>query len=231
MRQAYGWTGGLLAALLLVGTSGCVTVAEHRKLEKRIVAIERGTDVRGVSEQEERDRVAELGAEVERLENEVERLTGRLDVAEYNVKQALDEAKAARADAAAAATAVPAGSGDPDASPQGRTSTAPRPRSSTPTASPAPPGAMATPMPALTGFGTSSRLTRPPPTPRTLPTGWPTATSSAGTSRRQCCASTTVVARYPSGKRAPDALYRQGEALLKLWVRATERRRARPSNA
>jgi tol-pal system protein YbgF len=91
-----------LAGFLL--PSGCVTVAEHRKLEKRVVGIERG----GASVGDDQGRVADIGQQLEELREEVRRLEGRLDVAEHEAKRAIEEARAARADAARSGVAPPA---------------------------------------------------------------------------------------------------------------------------
>ena len=63
---------GWIAAL------GCATPAEMRKLESRVRALEGGTGRSGAG----RDRVAEMGAEIEELKQTVDGLNGRLDVAD-----------------------------------------------------------------------------------------------------------------------------------------------------
>lgn len=96
------WTVG--AALLVLSTAtGCVTVAEHRKLERSVIDMQRGQAGGG-----DRTGVADMRVQIRELEQEVARLAGRLEVAEYNAERALAEARSARADAAAAAVGAAA---------------------------------------------------------------------------------------------------------------------------
>lgn len=92
-----GWRIGM-ALLLLSMATGCVTVAEHRKLERNVIDMQRS---QGTGP--DRGRVADLAVQVTELEQQIARLEGRLEVAEHNAEQAVAEARAARADAAAAA--------------------------------------------------------------------------------------------------------------------------------
>ena len=48
------------------------------------------------------------------------------------------------------------------------------------------------------------------------PTGWRTATSRRGDYKTAVLRFDDVVTKYPNGEKAADALYRQGESLLKL---------------
>jgi len=95
----------------LVTALGCATPAEMRKLQSRVSALEHG----GGKTSGGRDRVAELGAEVEELKQTVDGLNGKLEEMDRQVKQALDEAKAARSEANQAPGTAP-GSGQPNAS-------------------------------------------------------------------------------------------------------------------
>lgn len=95
-----------LATLPLV--AGCVTVAEFRKLERRVYGMERGA-APGVSG--ESGRVADLGQQVEELRDELRRLQGRVEEAEHEARRAGEEARAARADAARGGSAPPGDSG------------------------------------------------------------------------------------------------------------------------
>ena len=106
-----------------------------------------------------------------------------------------------------------------------RTSSREAPRRSRPTATRAPRGAAATSRPALTASGVSSKLTRLRITPTTPPTGWRTATIEKGDYKAAVLRFADVVQRYPTGDKAPDALYRQGEALLRLGPEVRQRRR------
>ena len=214
MRYVYRVAGGLAAAASLLVLSGCVTVAEHRKLEKRIVALERGETADATATAGERGRLAELGSEVERIEGEVERLTGRLEVAEHQVQQALTEARAARA--AAAASSAPAGTTAEDAVPAGRAAD----------------GANAVELNAYRHARAAWSDGNPDVCIDRFRNFLQTYSSSnyaenasywmadcyfkRGDFKTAVLRFDDVVARYPKGKRAPDALYRQGEALLRL---------------
>lgn len=103
-RVNWIWIAALVAAL------GCATPAEMRKLDKRVKALESGSGKGGTG----RDRVAELGVEVEELRRTVDGLSGRLDEIDRQVKQALEEARAARSEANVPGGAAAAG-GAPEA--------------------------------------------------------------------------------------------------------------------
>jgi TolA-binding protein len=100
-----GWSLTLLAA---AGLSGCVTVAEYRKLEREVLTLKRQSSLQAGGPEE---RLAELGAEFDAIEARVAALDGRFDVMEHQVAQALKEAQAARREAAGGATAA-AGPGE-----------------------------------------------------------------------------------------------------------------------
>lgn len=214
MRHLRGVAGGLLAACLVVPAIGCVTVAEHRKLEKRLVALERGESANASGVDDERGRLAELGSEVERLEGEVERLSGRVEVAEHQVQQALTEAKAARADAAA--SSAPAGSGPQDAAPAGEAVDGARSGEL---------DAYRHARSAWSDGDPDACIDRFRNFLQTYPSSNYAENASywmadcyfkRGDFKTAVLRFDDVVARYPAGKRAPDALYRQGEALLRL---------------
>jgi len=108
-RVDWIWLIALVAAL------GCATPADMRKLQNRVAALEHG----GGKASGGRDRVAELGAEVDELKRTVDGLNGRIEEMDRQVKQALEEAKAARSEANQAPGATPGGqpnAGQPNAS-------------------------------------------------------------------------------------------------------------------
>ncbi len=86
----------LLTLPLLVG---CVTVADHRKLQREVIDLKREGARRGGPAP--RERLAELSARLDALEQELEGLAGRLEGAEHRSGQAVQEARAARQTAAA----------------------------------------------------------------------------------------------------------------------------------
>lgn len=79
---------------------GCVTVAEFRKLERQVV--DQG---RTRSTAESRQSLADLSAQVDQMNTKVAQLQGRLDVAEKTASDALAEARRARQQLAAASAA------------------------------------------------------------------------------------------------------------------------------
>jgi tol-pal system protein YbgF len=98
-----------LALALVACATACVTPAEFRKLERRVTDLQRaggsGTDG---------GRVAELGAQLDALQQSVADLQGRLEVNERRVQQALQDARAALEEASAAVeTADPVGEASP----------------------------------------------------------------------------------------------------------------------
>jgi hypothetical protein len=89
---------------IALALTACVTPAEHRKLERRVIDMERG----GKGGSPDRSRVAELGAQIDSMQASLDVLAGRVEVAEHRAKQALEEARSARAAAhGAAVTADP----------------------------------------------------------------------------------------------------------------------------
>src|SRR5262245_13455900 len=106
-RAHGGWIVALVAAL------GCATPAEMRKLDNRITALEASSGKSGKG----RDRLADLGTEIEELKHTVDGLNGRIDELDRQSKQALEEARAARKEANGGAAAP--GTGAPEASAPG----------------------------------------------------------------------------------------------------------------
>ena len=97
--------GILIAALAASFATGCVTVAEFRKLEEKVVDMQ---NVRRAPES--RHDLADLSAEFDALTRELRALQGRVEVAEKTARDALSEARRARAELAAAGgvnTALP----------------------------------------------------------------------------------------------------------------------------
>jgi tol-pal system protein YbgF len=202
----------LAAAALVPQLTGCATVAEQRKLKHRIDNLEGGS---GASGTPGADRLADLAARLDSLESQMEQLSGRLEVAEHRVDEALSEARAARADAAQKAGAAPAAPSAPAAG----------------AAEPAG-GAVSEELKAYrearqawSEGNADACIDRFRSFLQTYPSS--TYAESASYWMADCFFKRgdykiavlrfdEVVARFPKGERAPDALYRQGEALLKL---------------
>jgi len=102
VRRRLRW--GLIAGSVLV--VGCATPADMRKLQDRVTNLERGGAKGGSGAT---GRVAELGAEVDELQQTIEKMNGRLEVIEKQVQTAVDEARAARSEANAVPGAAPGG--------------------------------------------------------------------------------------------------------------------------
>jgi len=102
--------GVTLAALACVPAMvSCVTIAEHRKLEREVSRLQRGQGSAG----RENQNAADLAVEIEELRSEVDRLAGRVEVAEHQAQSALSEARSAREQSSGA----PASPGPEGASP------------------------------------------------------------------------------------------------------------------
>lgn len=79
--------------------TGCVSVAEFRKVQRQVIDLQRQN-----SANTSPTRVADLSAELDALRSEIEQLEGRLEVSEHRTDEALAEAQKARA---ASVVAVP----------------------------------------------------------------------------------------------------------------------------
>ena len=85
---------GLVGAIVLstlAGPMACTTVAEHRKLERRIIDMERKSPA-GVL----REQVADYVADIDSIRDEIRTLEGRLEVVEKAAADALEDARKAR---------------------------------------------------------------------------------------------------------------------------------------
>jgi tol-pal system protein YbgF len=100
-----------VAALLLAaapGLSGCVGLAEFRKLQYEVRQMKAGTGTSG--------RIADVSAELDAMREQIAQLEGRMEVSEHQAQQALEEAKAARMAAAqgGVGAAAPPGAASPE---------------------------------------------------------------------------------------------------------------------
>ena len=193
------------AAVLVVFASGCVTIAEHRKLEKRVKKMERGRS----SGPQDRGAFADTNAEIDRLRQELSVLRGRVEVAEKTAVDAAADARRARQDLADQ-TAV----GDetskavdeaPPASEEVRAYRAAHALWRTDDAEGC-----------IDQF--SVFLQKHPGSPYADDATYWMADCyfKQGDFEQSVLRFDDVVRKYPEGNKAPDALFRQGEALLKL---------------
>ena len=222
-RRRARWVSLALLVALLPLASGCVTVAEFRKLQRQVRDMQRGGGGGGGGA--EATRIADLSAQIDGLQDEIQRLGGRLEVSEHRIDAAMKEAKAAREEASAAPP-----SGEPPAG-----------------VAPEEPGGEAAPSEAAgeaaAGVGAGEVEAY-----RTAYDAWRREDSETCIDRFRNFLQTypasayaddaaywladcyfkqgdyktavlrfdDVVSRYPTGNKAADALYRQGEALLRL---------------
>ena len=206
-------------AALLVGTSGCITVAEFRKLEHEVTQQRRIVEGRDV---------ADLRADLRALRERIQTLQGRLEMAERQAGEALQEARTARGEVVELARWRPTPEGnDPEGNATGQDAAG---------------GATATELHRYRearGAGREGRWTECIDLFQDFMQRFPTSTYAdeaafglaecnyqRGNYREAILGFETVVSQYPEGGRAPDALYRQGEALLQLgprYVKAARR--------
>lgn len=207
---------GLLAWTPLL--SGCVTVAEFRKLEHEVAVLQGARAPGGRDTQQ----VADITLELEELRQTLAQLEGRVDLAQHQAQEALSEARSARQAAsggAPGATMLPdpsqeaAGGGDPL---EGVA------RGSAPAAEIE---AYREAYAAWRGGDTRNCIDRFQQFLQTYPSS-AYADDAAfwmadcyfreGDYRAAILRFDDVASGYPTGNKAADALYRQGEALMRL---------------
>jgi tol-pal system protein YbgF len=91
MSAALGWVA------LVASSFGCATVAELRKVEARVIDMERGRPSGGG---ELREQLADYVADIDALRDEIRTLEGRLEVTERAAADALKDARKARTELA-----------------------------------------------------------------------------------------------------------------------------------
>jgi tol-pal system protein YbgF len=207
------------AALFLVLplATGCVTVADFRKVQRDVTDLKRDEQRTGGGAP--RERLAELAARVDALEQETELLRGRLEVTEHKVGEALHEARAARQEGAteavelgAASTGTGAGAGSEGAGGEN-------------TAVSEELAAYKAARSTWSSNDWAACVDRLGEFLQTYPSSvyaddaayWRAdCYFQQGNFKKAILRFDDVVARYPNGNKAADALYREGEALLRL---------------
>jgi len=230
-----------LVVLLALGASGCVTVAEHRKLEADVRAMKRGGASGG-------ENVADLRAQLDAIERRLDKMEGRIDETQRTARQALDATQHAPASASVMEGTEPGGVvvapiAESNSTHESTAAPAESPAAPTETAAAAPSQAPAPAEGAESGASVQevsayreahasyrggeydSCIDRFRRFLQTYPTS-PYADDAAywmaechfkkGDYKSAVLRFDDVVARYPEGDKSADALYRQGEALLKL---------------
>lgn len=212
-------TGPLLVALAMLGLAGCITVPEFRALEREVDRLKReGGSGGGVGE-----RLAELGSQVAALEREVAGLRGELEAAQHAARQASAEARGVASQGAGAGAS--------------------------PTRRPAPGAAASSELTAeVRSYEEAFRLYRASDYEgaidrfRSFLHTFPSSDYAdnalfwlgechfkLGDHEQAVLAFDDVVKRYPEGNKVPDALYRQGIALLEIGRKSGQQSTYRPA--
>lgn len=212
MKRGYA---ALVLALPLV--TGCVTVADFQKVQRDVVDLKRNSAKTGGGAP--RERLAELAARIDALEQETELLRGRLEVTEHRVGEALHEARAARQEGATEAiesgTGSPGGGAGPGSEGAGDGNAAPSEELA----------AYKAARSTWSGSDWAACVDQLGEFLQTYPSSvyaddaayWRAdCYFQQGNYKKAILRFDDVVARYPNGNKAADALYREGEALLRL---------------
>jgi len=197
-----------LALVALPASTGCVGLAEFRKLQYEVRQMKGGG---GGGPQ----RLADVSSEIGALREQLSRLEGRLEVNEHLAQEALEEAKKARLSAAqgSASAAVSPGAADPTAGLPPEASASEEVRS------------YRAAYDAWRGDDHQQCIDRFAQFLQAFPTSQYADDASfwladcyfkQGDLKAAILRFDDVATRYPKSEKASEALYRQGEALLKL---------------
>jgi tol-pal system protein YbgF len=212
----------VLLAGVVASTFGCATVAELRKVEARVIDMERGGRPAGGAL---REQVADYVADIDGLREEMRTLEGRLEVAEKAAADALEDVHRARMDLAQMRAQFQRGD-DGTAAIDGEISVAALPKADSPAENTsAEIRAYRTAHAAWQSNNTATCIDRFRDFLQTYPES-PYADDAAfwmadchykqAEYKKAVLRFDEVVRNYPAGNKASDALYRQGESLLKL---------------
>ena len=200
----------ILTGLLVLGLSAaCVTPAEHRKLQRKVVALQSGGDAAGPGTP-----LADLSADVQSLRSEIASLRGRVEVAEKQASDALRQATLVRKEMAKTQSEA--------SQPQAEAAEEPRVPEALPSKE-------------VQAYREALAAGRAGETDvcidrfRSFLQNYPSSRYADDAAywmadchfqkkdyRTAVLRFDDVVRKYPDGNKAPDALYRQGESLLKL---------------
>jgi len=199
---------GMLALAALPALTGCVSLAEFRKLQYEVRQMKAGG---GGGPQ----RLADVSSEIEAQNEKITQLEGRLEVAEHQTQEALEEAKKARLAATQGAAGGPAAgaSEDPTAGLPPEASASEEVRS------------YRAAYDAWRSDDHQQCIDRFGQFLQSFPTSQYADDASfwladcyfkQGDLKAAILRFDDVATRYPKSEKASEALYRQGEALLKL---------------
>jgi tol-pal system protein YbgF len=212
MKRGYA---ALVLALPLA--TGCVTIADFRKVQRDVVDLKRNAARSGGGAP--RERLAELAARIDALEHENDLLSGRLEVTEHRVGEALREARAARQEGAREAvesSAVHPGEG-PGAASRGAAGEDPAVSEELAAYQAARATRSSSDWNACVDRFGEFLQTYPSSAHAENAAYWRAdCYFQQGNYEMAILRFDDVAAKYPNGNKAADALYRQGEALLRL---------------
>lgn len=209
---------GTCVVVACLAQTGCVTMAEFRKLEERVVDANRA----GKSGPDPFERIASLSAEIEALRSEQRRLEGELEVAQKTADDALEEARKARQVLATQSAGGASAGTTTTAAVATTTPTLPVESENTSSAE------VVAYQEALSAWRSDDQKVCIEQFRKFLQS-YPSSSYAddaaywmadchfkQGDYRVAVLRFNDVVRVYPNGNKAPDALYRQGESLLKL---------------
>jgi tol-pal system protein YbgF len=231
LRSALGW----VLVLSIGGGPGCASVAEVRELEKKISILDRRTA--GPTDQQQR--LAELGSQLEELQEQMGQLRGSMEEIEYAIAQL-------RQGSSVPPPPPPAGGGSyedgPGSGPGGPTDGGPGMAASGSAGAISRPGGSGGPGDPgreVKAYEEAFRLYRAGDYPvaidrfRSFLQTYPSSASADNAAfwlgecyfkvadyERAVLAFEDVVKKYPNEGKVPDALYRQGMALLELGAKS-----------
>jgi tol-pal system protein YbgF len=190
-------------SVLCAASLGCATVAEQRKLEYEVNKMRSSS-----SAADQGKRIAELSAELDAMRAEVAELRGRVEQAEHGVKQASEDARAAREASAARPVAAPTEEEDPTEGAAAAEVALYREGFDAWRA-----GDHAS---CIDRFGRFLQSFASSKLADDAAFWWADCHYKAGELQKAVLRFDEVATRYPDSEKAPEALFREGETLLQL---------------